>query len=759
MHNKSLSSTGGQSRWRRAIRAIGARLLVVLWLLFASGSAGLGAITGAIRPASAQTGVPGVTNLDIVLVIDESGSMWERNDPQIFNADGTVKNPGWRIVAANLLAQWLATDQSGAQHQLSVIMFGTDAKVIFPLQEIHSQESQAAYQKALNDNHAYLGATDIVEAMRLARTELDKARAGDDVKRAVIFLSDGVCEPRPVTSPAERRQCERDLREVVQRDFAEAQLPVFTIALTSDAFKKDPANTVYKNVWQEIAATTGGDYYEPVQAERELLEAFVGILQRLFGLPIQAPPPPVDAPTELTFEVAPDLLQIGFTTIKYEPGIEMTVIRPDGTVVEVGDPGVQYSSSALTESYSISRPPPGTWTVRLSGRGKVILVTVPFSKNKFLIERQRPAATHPQGKPMDISVRVLDVDQIARTAQQLTVEITLPDGATTSATLTPSGQSYVARLDNTAQAGMYTLRFAGSVVNADGSAFDLSDQQSVQVAAVPWLQIVAPQAGRDYPNNLPVPVQAQVMLGAQPLTQLNPDDQFEVIARLRQENGQAIDTQFLRPAPGGVFSGTVAAGADGNYALRVELEYRPASGETFKDATEAPVSISGVFVPITPTPIPPPPAPPAPPSPLLIGGIAGILLLAGVVAMLVLWQRSKPDLVGSVEVAGAPYALRGKRPVTIGADPRNRISIQGAGVLPRHAELRPMGSPQRPRVVIRSLDPANPVLVNGMEVPSQTLENGDVVKVGDQTFTYVGPEQFDDPGSLTADDSAGGWKF
>jgi pSer/pThr/pTyr-binding forkhead associated (FHA) protein len=126
-----------------------------------------------------------------------------------------------------------------------------------------------------------------------------------------------------------------------------------------------------------------------------------------------------------------------------------------------------------------------------------------------------------------------------------------------------------------------------------------------------------------------------------------------------------------------------------------------------------------------------------------------------------MWRRSKPDLVGSVEVAGVPYALRGKRPVTVGADPKSRISIQGVGVLPRHAELRPMGSPKRPRVVIRSLDPANPVLVNGMEVPSQTLENGDVVKVGDQTFTYFGPEQFDDPGSLTADDSAGagGWKF
>ena len=762
MHNNSLPPTGGASRLIRSISAASIRLALVFWLVFSATGAVLTAGLSAPAPAAAQSAVPGVTNLDIVLVIDESGSMYERNDPQQFNEDGSVKNPGWRIVAANLLAQWLATDQSGAKHQLSVILFGTDAKVIFPLQDIHSKESQAAFQQALDKEHAYLGATDILEAMRLAKTELDKGRTDPNTKRAVVFLSDGVCEPKPVTSQQERRQCETDLREVVQRDFAQSgQLPIFTIALTSDAFKQDPSNTIYKNVWQEIASTTGGDYYEPVQAERELLEAFVGILQRLFGLPIQAPPPPVDAPTELTFDVAPDLLQIGFTTIKYEPGIKMTVIRPDGTEVVVTDPGVQYSSSALTESYSISRPPAGKWIVRLSGRGKVILVTVPFSKNKFMIERQRPSSTHPQGKPMDIRVRVLDVDQVAKSPQELKVDITLPDGSTTSTTLTPGadGQSYVAKLDNTGQTGMYTLHFAGKVANADGSQFDLSDQQSIKVVAAPWLQIIEPQTGRDYPSNVPVPVQAQLMMGTQPLAQPNAADQLEVVARLLRDNGQAADTQFLRPAPGGIFSGTVNAGADGNFVVRAELDYRPASGESFEDSTEVPVSVRGIFVPVTATPVPPPPKPPEPLNPAIIVGVLGVLVLAGIVAMLVMWQRSKPNLVGSVDVSGVPFALRGKRPMTIGADPKNRISIQGLGVLPRHAELRPMGSPKRPRVIIRSLDPANPVAVNGLEVPSQTLENGDTVKVGDQTFTYVGPEQFEDPGSLTADDSAGGWKF
>src|SRR5689334_750366 len=72
-------------------------------------------------PSAGQNPNPtGISNLDIVLVIDESGSMWETNDPQI-KAAGQVTNPGWRIVGANLLAEWLGVDQSGSRHRLSVI--------------------------------------------------------------------------------------------------------------------------------------------------------------------------------------------------------------------------------------------------------------------------------------------------------------------------------------------------------------------------------------------------------------------------------------------------------------------------------------------------------------------------------------------------------------------------------------------------------------------------------------------------------------
>ena len=122
-------------------------------------------------------------------------------------------------------------------------------------------------------------------------------------------------------------------------------------------------------------------------------------------------------------------------------------------------------------------------------------------------------------------------------------------------------------------------------------------------------------------------------------------------------------------------------------------------------------------------------------------------------------SAGKPGLVGAVDVNGVPFALRGKRRLTIGADPRNRVIVQGVGILPRHAEVRPVGNPKRPQVVIRSLDPKNPVIVNGLEVTSHTLENGDTLRIGDQTLTYVGPDRFDDPAQLGGDDNASNWKF
>ena len=573
------------SRVGRAARA------VAFWICLAGLAAGaLLSLPPGARAAAAVA--PDTPDLDVVLIIDQSGSMWERNDPRLLARDGSVKNPGWRIAAANLLAEWLATDQSGARHQLSVIMFGTGARVVFPLQDIQSEQSLAAFQAALAENHRNLGATNIPDALRLAKGELNAGRPAPAARKAVILLSDGVCEPKPETSAQERQVCEQDIRELIQRDFGQAgDLPIYTIALTAEAFRQSRANSLYKNLWQEIAFTTQGDYYEPAQAEQELLASVVSILQRLFELPIQDMPPPSDVPAELTVELPAHLEQVVFTAVKYDPGIGMTVTRPDGTPVEPGVPGTRHAKSSLTESYGVSQPHDGLWTVKLSGRGKAVLIAVPYAGFRPAIDHARPGAVHPQGKPMRVEVRVIGAGQAAQAPDEFEAVVALPDGTNIPLALEASGGRYTGVLEDTSQLGTYLLRYSGRVGER---AF--SDQHSVQVLAAPWLQVIASQAGRNELSRPEVQVQAQVMLGELPMERLDPEDRVEVIARLTALDGRTVDTQFLRPAANGLYSGTLLAAGDGDYIVRALLSYAPASGERFEDSAEAAVRAgSGAF--------------------------------------------------------------------------------------------------------------------------------------------------------------------
>ncbi len=87
-----------------------------------------------------------------------------------------------------------------------------------------------------------------------------------------------------------------------------------------------------------------------------------------------------------------------------------------------------------------------------------------------------------------------------------------------------------------------------------------------------------------------------------------------------------------------------------------------------------------------------------------------------------------PSMGRSVPLAGT---------VTIGKGPGNAIVVSGAGVLERHAVLRPAGD----GFVLDALDPAAEVAVNGRPPDARALRHGDVLSVGDAAFLFS-----DEPG-------------
>ena len=561
------------------------------------------AVVTATGSASAET-LPGVTNLDVVLILDQSGSM-AYNDPPVLAPDGSVRSPGWRFVSASLLADWLGIDHTGGRHQMSVVMFGTDAKVIFPLQEIHSVNARATLKKVLAENNRSYGTTDILKALRVARAELDKGRSDANVKRVVIFLSDGQCQPTEPPNISETIDCNRQVRALVHREFADGTRPIFTIALTSDATKGGPDNTIYKNLWQEIATTTGGDYYEPVKAGQELMDAMVQIQQRLFGLPAQRPSPPVDAPKSVSFDVPANLAQVSFSVIKFDPAITVTLTRPDHKLATSNDTGIDYSRSDFTESYNALKPDAGQWTVDLTGRGQASVVMVPFINAVTVVDRLTPLAAHPQGKPMSIRVRVLDGNQKPTQLPDLTVALRQPDDVESRVRLQPDGTAYTGLFSNTGQIGTYQLGFS----TLQGSQ-QLASQQ-VRVVAAPWIMLSGQDRDRFTQGNQPAIVRALVMSNKLPIGELKQGERLEVLMRLANASGQVVDSQVARAEPGGVFTATLTHTGNGRYSAQAQLSYVSPAGETFSDVAEMPFVVNGVaeFVPAATATAQPAPVP------------------------------------------------------------------------------------------------------------------------------------------------------
>lgn len=730
-------------------------------------------------------------DLDIILVIDQSNSMFYQNDPWRGCDQGPCKYPGWRIVMANLFVDLLGIDQSGPSHQLGILMFGYKNEWVSHLADISQVSTRENIKIELKEKNVFMVTTHIPEAIEAAQAELD-SRGRDGSKKAIVFLSDGVCQYRDNPPPEEVADCNRRIDDLVSG----SNYPVYTIALTEEAFQGGELFQVYKNIWQQIAAETGGLYFEPKKAEGELLRVYTKIIEHLLGLPPDETRPPVESPIEIQFDIPDRLLQVIFSVIKYEDTVETSIIRPDGTLIDpsnlLGD--VRLSKSSLTDVYSVFKPDPGTWTVRLTGRGKANIIKIQFPLDTLKVNQFSPTAFHPAGKPMDIWIEVVNGDDEPQQVSGLSVDILKPDQSTQTLNLEPyDGDTYRAVLEDTLNTGQYVLDIHDAPGETDHN--QVKSEFTVSVVKAPWLKVVQPETGGTYPQ--PLEVVAQTMFGMEPFSP-GPTETAGVSVILLSTEWSS-DPMLLALQSDGTLRGELTAQTPGSYILHADLSYaNETTGENFVDITEIPVIIGGV-VTLTPspssthtatppastdtatiepsptatnTPLPPPPtdtpqpspttkptippsptATPTPPTPPPTGAIFGglgvliALLAAGGAGW---WWFSKPSFSGMLTTSsGELLPLTGKSRIYFGSDPKCKYNIQGANILPKHAELRPIGNRRTPSVEIRSLDSIAPVRVNGYETTYQILHEGDKIEIGDQTYTYSGPSGGD---TLSLDD-------
>lgn len=351
---------------RLSLPALGCRrrvagcLLLLLLLL----SAACALLFWLAQPAHTfQADPPSLTSpLSVVLLIDNSDSMFAR--------DGAGSDPDQlRLDAARFFISYLGVDDSRLTHQCSVVYFGSQTDVLFPLTPL-TDASERERLLALLQNPPRLGWTDQAQALQQARRILDQAPPA--ARPVVILLTDGKPEWTPNATAAEQQTYARNLRAQAQA-LANAGIPLFIILLTHPTAAADPEiRDFWQPIWQQIAAAAPpGRFFQARQPEH-LAAIYHDIIVTLNG---SAAAPTAVMPSGQSSQIAvpPHLSRLSLVIHKSHPDLVIAISLPGDTPLSADQPGVRYAGipAAHQEIWTIDDPPPGQWTIHARGPGQI----------------------------------------------------------------------------------------------------------------------------------------------------------------------------------------------------------------------------------------------------------------------------------------------------------------------------------------------------------------------------------------------------
>lgn len=327
--------------------------------------------------------------LDVVLVIDQSGSMTHTTDRE-----------GLRMEVAKTFVDFLSSWATARQeHRLGIVHFGTHApsEKSMPITEVrlkHEQIKQRLSEQKAEFAQQHLGHTMFVRALSEAKRLLEDAHAFQSSRRsAIIILTDG--RPDDGTGgPLEPYF--REIAGYVNQELLPRQVSLYVVAV-------DQTNTYWpsnKPYWESICTSRRTFRVSSVaEAERVYLE----IIADLLGLGWQ------QVETK-TVNVPPYLERVSFTLLKLSPEVRLRIVNPAGKEItpktsdvfhRVDEKGMRY------EIYSIPDPEPGVWTVEpvvQGGQRFLGRVTVLMHSLFMTTIVHSPKNPHPLKMPMRFEV-------------------------------------------------------------------------------------------------------------------------------------------------------------------------------------------------------------------------------------------------------------------------------------------------------------------------------------------------------------------
>lgn len=724
-------------KWRRGCRC----LFILLLALVLVGCLVLCSLAARVHVASAAE-----QPWDILLLMDYSSSMdgWKRGGDDLTQL---------RLEAVDLFMTYLGLGAGQSGRRLGLIHFGVESRMVMPLTAIDTLEQRESLRKALGAT-APMGWTDPLQALDMAYAELfESERAAAERRHAVILLTDGHPDLPTLQTPQSKAAYAEQLRQSAAR-FHARNCPIFTIAV-ADAIQGDTDfQTVYRTLWQELAALTPPAAYYEVAGVDDAPDVYYRVAAQLLDATPRSPviTTVVQGEYAVVVDVPAGLNQIKLIVFKHDPTLQVAVYRPEGLLLHPDDPDVQHLGdiAAHNEIWAIARPREGRWRIILTGRGlaQVWQENTPAPSRAADIYRLAvlaPPAYTPAEELLTVRAILSTTHGAPLPASGIQVAMELRRAAFPEVTLLARAVGaglYEARQTHIAP-GVYTI-----LARALFQGQEIARQERVfEAISLPRFSVISPTPGMRLVSGQPLTVTAQVLAGAKTLDWVALATIGTVTATLSGPSGMAQLVGLLPDSHGNLAAHPILSGPSGAYTLSLEMTGATDTGLQFHDDRAIPFRVVAgppPATPFAPVAVAAASAKPLDTSAAMLRHWPALAMLAGVLGAGsgALWvYRRRPLLQGQWRVLSAP-----DRPIGQVVAPHNthRASTLGAilGLKRRLAELQSrrnaIGAPE-----VWLLPDADAALeCNGRPLNTpHCLRDGDVLAVGVYRFRYENVQQ------------------
>jgi len=467
------------------------------------------------EPQSEITVRRSVTGVDVVVAIDQSGSM---NGYAGFPASDPL---GLRASASRYLIENLASkSKENFIQRAGAIYFGDSASLVFPLTALEKPESPQVQNLVSRITVAPSESrTSFISALNLGKQLFSQAEdIGPDRNKALVVFTDGFPDE---PSGLSQEQAFSVLRDIYEREYKPAGIEVFIVGIDN---QQNPIFSPTVSKWKGIV---GDENVIKIENMDDLLGHFFQISRILFDIPLQD-----ELVVDSTmgagrgeFEVKPYMQSLEFHIFPETAELKFVINRPDGSPVDPRSDDVEFVDLGDYQQFIFQDPPPGVWSFQITeGAGKIVVYPNEIPVTLGLVE---PGAEYPLGKELFVKAKLIrndgrEIKEYAEAPIRITAVIEFPSGKKTDVVLGPLSGGYAfaetaVRID---EEGDYAITLSAS----GGQEMRFTQRFSFSAHNIPYIEIIKPAHGSTLSLRKGLDVEARLMQGGEAV---EPDKVFK----------------------------------------------------------------------------------------------------------------------------------------------------------------------------------------------------------------------------------------